>query len=56
MSTWINQRRKAIAALVVPIAAFLTANGILDIDPALAALIATIVSGGLVYAVPNSDA
>lgn len=50
---WLNARRKAIAGLVVFAAAFVTANGWLDIDPEFAAAIAAILGGAAVERTSN---
>lgn len=52
-AAWLNARRKALVALIVPAAAFLTANGILDVSPELAAAIAVLLGGVAVERTSN---
>lgn len=53
---WLNARRKAIAAIAVPVAVWWAAKHGLELDTEQAGALAVIISGGAVYAVPNKGA
>lgn len=55
MTRWLSERRKAIAALIVPLAVFAATKWGLDMDDGMVAALTTIITGGVTYAVPNGD-
>lgn len=53
MSTWFNRRRKAIAAVVVPVAVFALAKWGLDTGDEWTVALTSIITGVTVHEVPN---
>jgi hypothetical protein len=54
VASWLSARRKAIAALVVPLAVFYAAKYGLNLTAEQAAGLGAILGGGVTYAVPNT--